>query len=220
MQLYHVMNRGVDKRTIVLDQKDRKRFVADLYTMNDAETVAHQNYYFALALDQGIPYQIEDRVPLVQVHAWCLVQNHYHLLVSEIVENGLSRFMHKLNMSYAKYFNERYERSGPLFQGTKSVPVTEDAHYLWIAHYIHFNPLDYQKQSADWRTQCIRNPTAALTALSEYRWSSYRDYINEKGFPEIVSGSFMYEERENISNESRRYLTSLSPEFVSAFSLE
>ena len=69
--------------------------------------------------------------------------NHYHLLLSERREGGISDFMRKVNVGYAKFFNEKYKRTGTLFQGrTKKVLVDSDAHFLHILHYIHLNPLD------------------------------------------------------------------------------
>lgn len=114
--------------------------------------------------------------------------NHYHLLVSEKIEGGLTKFLMKLNVGYAKYFNKRYERTGTLFEGrTKKVLIESDAHFLHILHYIHLNPLDFLKGSADWRNLQILDHVAALKHLESYRWSSYLDYCGKKNFPEIVT---------------------------------
>ena len=212
-ELFHVMNRGDDKRTIVMDDKDRKRFVADLYAMNSSLPVGNMNYRFVKSMNIGRPYtdEIGARKLLVQIHAWCLMNNHYHLLLSEVQEDGISQYLKKLNMGYAKYFNERYKRSGALFQGkTKRVSIQSDAHYNWIAHYIHFNPLDYQAQCKQWRTQCLAKPAVALETLSKYRWSSWRDYIGEGDFPDIIKGSFIYEDRLSVAKESKRVLVAMS----------
>lgn len=222
MDLYHVFNRGVDKRTIVLDDQDRKRFVADLYTMNDSQSVGNLNYHFARSMDTGCPYSLERaRKPLVQIHAWCLMNNHYHFLLSEVSEDGISRFLHKFNMGYAKYFNERYKRDGVLFQGrTKKKHVNNDAYFLWILHYIHFNPLDYRPSARAWRTQCPANPKQALAWLKEYRWSSFRDYVGVGDTKEIVVGSFLFEDRVEHIKEAKRYLSTLNEETLSTYSLE
>lgn len=116
------------------------------------------------------------------------MKNHYHLIVSENKEGGLTQFLRKLNVGYANYFNERYKRSGTLFQGrTKRVLIERDAHFLHILHYVHLNPLDYQKDTKDWRSQNIRSAQRALTYLENYRWSSYRDYCGMHNFPSILS---------------------------------
>lgn len=220
-ELFHLMNRGVDKRTIALDDRDRHRFIADLYAMNDARAVGNVNYHFARSMDIGRPYDTDrERERLVTVHGWCLMKNHYHLLVSEEAESGLSRFLKKLNMGYAKYFNERYERSGALFQGkTKKVPIEREAHFNWILHYIHFNPLDYLRGAGDWRTQCLIRKKAS-EYLETYRWSSYRDYLGSEEYAAILDGSFMFKDRAVYAKEGRRTLDAMADAPLSLKALE
>ena len=147
--------------------------------------------------------------------------NHYHLLVSEKEEGGLGQFLKKLNMGYAKYFNERYDRTGALFQGkTKKVLIGRDAHFLWILLYIHFNPLDFLKGAVDWRTQCLVNSSKALEYLKDYRWASYHDYLGEGELSPILAGSFMYEDPEAHLKEARRYLNALANAPLPIASLE
>lgn len=178
MDFVHLMGRGVEKRDIVMDDSDRLRFIHDLYAFNDSNSV--ENY--------GLPARREERPKrslLVHLHAFCLMANHYHLLVSEAIENGIPLFMQKLNMGYTKYFNERYERSGALWQGKyrKSL-IVRDAHFLYIPFYIHLNPLDYVMP--EWREGNVRDVQKALKHLEEYRWSSHLDYLGVRNFPSIT----------------------------------
>lgn len=116
------------------------------------------------------------------------MKNHYHLLLSECVEDGISIFMRKLNIGYAKYFNERYRRSGYLFQGrTKKIHIDSDSYFLHILNYIHFNPLDYSRGERSWRLRNIQDATAAHAYLLKYRWSSYNDYCGNRNFPSILT---------------------------------
>src|SRR3989344_3808259 len=141
MILYHLLNRGVDKRKIFMDEKDHFRFIHDLFEFNDTASADHNFHRITQLRDVGRP-SVESRRPrklLVNLHAFCLMPNHYHLLVSPLHDTGISLFMKKLNGGYAKYFNERYKRSGALFQGKyKSVSIKSDPHFLWIPYYIHF----------------------------------------------------------------------------------
>lgn len=122
---------------------------------------------------------------LVNIHAFALMKNHYHLLISERVENGVSLFMKKLNMGYTKYFNEKYERSGTLWQGKyKSIPIERDSHLLYIPYYIHLNPLDYTYP--EWRKGEVHDIRAALAYLETYRWSSHLDYLGLPNFPSVT----------------------------------
>jgi putative transposase len=117
-----------------------------------------------------------------------LMRNHYHLVVSERVEGGLTRFLRKLNVGYAKYFNERYERSGTLFQGrTKKILIVNDAHFLHILHYIHLNPLDFLDGASSWREGRIESVDHALAHLDSYRWSSFADYCGNRNFPSLLT---------------------------------
>jgi putative transposase len=177
MEFFHVLNRGVEKRNVVLDDSDRLRFIHDLYAFNDVSP----------ALNYILPGRFEEtrRELLVDIHAFCLMDNHYHLLLSERVENGISLFMKKLNMGYAKYFNERYERSGALWQGKyKKISVKRDAHFLYISYYIHLNPLDFY--FPEWRSGKVGKVSDALGFLEKYRWSSYLDYMGRRNFPSIT----------------------------------
>ena len=179
MEIYHLLNRGVEKRNIVKDDSDRVRFIHDLFVLNDKDNV-DPNHRF-----RGFHKSAGERERLVDLHAFCLMPNHYHLLVSEREEGGISLFMRKLNMGYAKYFNEKYERSGVLWQGTfRKILIERDAHFLYIPFYIHLNPLDLTHP--EWRTGKVRNHNTALKVLKEYRWSSYFDYNGIKNFPSLL----------------------------------
>ena len=178
MDFYHVLNRGVDKRPIVIDDRDRVRFLHDLFVMNDAHPVLHS----------AQPDRKEGRAKrsqLVLIHAFCLMGNHYHLLISETVPNGIPRFMQKLNMGYSKYFNERHQRTGTLWQGKyKKILIKRDAHFNYIPFYIHLNPLDFSVP--EWRQGNVKNPKKALEFLRKYRWSSHLDYLGVKNFPSLT----------------------------------
>ena len=179
MEIYHLLNRGVEKRDVVLNEADRVRFMHDLYAFNDLNDV-DANHRFQEFLSSRI------RKPLVDIYAFCLMKNHYHILASEIEEGGISMFMRKLNMGYAKYFNEKYKRSGVLWQGIfKKILLQRDAHFLHIPFYIHLNPLDIE--FPQWRDGKVLNVDRALKFLSRYRWSSYIDYNGVKNFPSILS---------------------------------
>lgn len=191
MELYHVLNRGVEKRDIFMEDGDRLRFVHNLYEFNTDRAANNTSWNIAShgpINDLRGRYSRRGRGQLVDIHGWCLMRNHYHLLVSERVEKGLSKFLMKLNVGYAKYFNEKYHRSGTLFQGrTKKVHVMTDPHFLYILHYIHLNPLDFLRSSKHWREQEIGGVRQALAHLDAYRWSSFRDYCGKKNFPSIIT---------------------------------
>src|SRR3989344_4263827 len=177
MDFYHVINRGVEKRDVFLEEGDFIRFIHDMYVFNDVRSAP--NYIVKER------QHVRQRKMLVHVHAYCLMKNHYHLLLSPNTENDISAFMQKLNMGYSKYFNDKYERSGVLWQGIfKKIHVTRDAHFMYIPYYIHLNPLDFIHP--EWRAGAIKNPGQALAFLREYRWSSHLDYLGVKNFPSVI----------------------------------
>jgi REP element-mobilizing transposase RayT len=159
---YHITGRGNERKTIYRSERDRQRFLELL-----AETVE----LFRLRL-----------------HAFVLMDNHYHLLV-ELTEPNLSRAIHWLNVSYSVWFNRKHTRAGYLFQGRfKSVLLNPDEWALSLSRYIHLNPVRVGKiglnktQRQRSRVGAVGPPDAELVRrrialLREHRWSSYRAYI-------------------------------------------
>lgn len=213
MELWHALNRGVDGRDLYMDDYDRLRFIHDMYEFNDT-TPADSNvgYRFqSKSRDIVSPYiEKGPRERLVEIHGWCLMKNHYHLLLSELVEGGMSLFLRKLNVGYAKSFNQKYERVGTLFQSrTKKVLIESDAHFNYILHYIHLNPLDYLEGAEEWRERShagINSAKDALNYLAQYRWSSYQDYAGTKNFPSILTTSLFKDALGNYPDSLRDYL--------------
>ena len=180
MEFYHLINRGVDKRQVFMEDGDYIRFVHDMYVFNDARSAPN----YAMKARTAI----RKRDLLVHIHAFSLMPNHYHILASPMQDGALSLFMRKLNMGYAKYFNEKYGRTGVLWQGIfRKIPIVRDAHFRYIPHYIHLNPLDLTH--AQWRSGNLHNHKSALASLRKYRWSSYLDYNGIRNFPSILHTS-------------------------------
>jgi len=187
--IFHTLNRGVDKRDIFLDDQDRLRFVHDLFEFNDQSNANNVFYFFRKDL---VGTERKPRKLLVDIFAFCLMPHHYHLLLQPRVENGVSKFMKKLNMGYAQYFNQKYGRSGALFEGRyKRILVKNEAHFIHIPYYIHANPLDYYEPG--WRHKRVNNYKKALKFLEDYKWSSHADYLEGKNFPSVTSREFLLE---------------------------
>jgi putative transposase len=139
---YHVTSRGNEKKDVFRSQKDREKFLSYLESATERYGAA--------------------------VHAYCLMSNHYHLLV-ETPEGNLSQIMRHINGAYTNYFNTKRQRTGHLFQGRyKAILVEKDAYALELSRYIHLNPV---------KAGMVEMP-------GEYRWSSYRSYIGQAARPE------------------------------------
>ena len=203
-----------------MNNSDRARFVHDLFEFNDTAPAGNAYRRFNPSMME-IRSPSLGRSPIVDVHGWCLMGNHYHLLLSERVEGGLSLFSRRLNVGYAMYFNEKHRRSGVLFQGrTKKIPITSDAHFLHILHYIHLNPLDFHKESGDWRDMSIANHERALRYLDGYRWSSYLDYCGKDNFPSVVTKELFSDVFKNYRKKISSYLKDMELDTIKPFLLE
>lgn len=184
--IYHIYNRGVEKRDVFLKDKDYLRFVHDLYEFNDEDVASNIWYYFKSneVEPHYIPKERKRRKLLVEILAFVLMPNHYHLMVRQLRENGVVKFMQKLGTGYTMYFNKVYERVGGLFQGRyKAILVNEEPHFIYLPFYIHANPLKIYRGST--------SLDSVERYLEGYRWSSLPDYIGKKNFPSVTSRQFL-----------------------------
>ena len=192
-EIYHIYNRGVDKRDIFMDDEDRFRFIHDLFEFNDENAVSNLGIHLNTnkTKEVGLPYiNRKPRKVLVEILAFCMMDNHYHMIVRQKAENGITEFMRKLGTGYTNYFNQKYERTGALFQGRfKSVCIKSNAHLMYLPIYIHLNPLDFKFHT--WREKKIKNYKEAIEFLDSYRWSSYMDYTGQKNFPSLIKKDFI-----------------------------
>ncbi len=213
MDLWHALNHSIEGRDLFLDSQDYARFVHNLYEFNDSVPAgnAYRLFDSSDVMDIVSPsFKKADREMLVDIHGWTLMKDHYHLLLSERAENGISLFLRKLNVGYANYVNQRYERKGTLYRGrTKKILINRDAHFLYILHYLHLNSLDYLSGAEKWRLRSknsIRSVEDALRYLDTYRWSSYLDYSGQKNFPSILTTSLFKNAFGNYSDSLNGYL--------------
>jgi len=126
--------------------------------------------------EENDPYLWERGKQLIFIGAYCLMPNHFHVLVTENKEGGISKFMQKLSTAYVMYYNQKYKRTGGLFEGKfKSEHLNTDIYLKYIFSYIHLNPVKiFQK---GWKENSIKNKKGILNYLGNYRYSSYPDYV-------------------------------------------
>ncbi len=177
-EFYHLYNRGTDKRIIFTCYNDFNRFVVLLYLCNSDKSVdidgklrEGRTFPELLGVDRG--------EQLVDIVAYCLMPNHFHLLIHERNENGISMFMKKLSTAYSMYFNNKYDRSGALFEGRfKAKHVDNDNYLKYLLSYIHLNPV--KLIDLKWKENGITDKIKAKDFLNEYKYSSYMDYVGIK----------------------------------------
>ena len=159
---YHVTGRGLERRNIFADAKDRSHWLGLLAEASDLWRVV--------------------------VHGYAQMENHYHLIL-ETLEPNLARTMHWLNTSYAAWFNRRHQRAGPLFQGVYKAILVEPLSWgLALSRYVHLNPVRTVAMGLDKKARRANalglrgEPEGRLVEkrieqLRSFRWSSYRAYI-------------------------------------------
>jgi putative transposase len=222
-EIYHVLNRGVEQRNIFLDDKDYLRFVHDLYEFND-EAPAENIYYKSMGLEsyEVKPRKIKERKLLVEILAFCLMPSHYHLLLRQKKDNGISKFMQKLGTGYTMSFNKKYKRRGVLFQGTyKAILIDKQNHFLNLPYYIHLNPLDLR--FPEWRVKRLNDYSKAIEYLNNYRWSSHLDYVGKKNFPSVTNREFLlgvFNGEEKYKQSIEKWLKDMALDSVRELSLE
>src|SRR3989344_8501119 len=136
-EFYHVFTRGVEKRKIFMNPSDNHRFMELLIHCLPLGPI--RSYSIAKQLKQKLP-TIGSGQGLVDILCYCLMPNHFHLLLKENVEHGITTYMQRILTSYSRYFNVRYKRSGSLFiHPFKAVMVNTDEQLLHLSRYIHLN---------------------------------------------------------------------------------
>ena len=169
-EYYHLYNRGNSKQKIFNNRNDHERFRQLLYIANCPDA-----FHFSEIDDV---YNTERSGRLVSIGAYCLMPNHFHILVTPLPDkdDGISKFMKKLGTSYSMYFNTRYERVGSLFEGRfRSKHLDSDRYLKYIFSYIHLNPLKIIDK--EWRNHKI-DTQKSWNFLESYKYSSLADYLD------------------------------------------
>jgi len=188
-ECYHIYNRGVEKRDIFLEDGDFLRFVHYLYVLNDNGPLS-VNFRRNPIIMYEVSPRTSPRKKLVDIFAFCLMPNHYHLFIRQKIENGISKFMQKLGTAESMFFNAKYKHTGGVFQGKfKFKKVKDDAQAVCLANYIHTNPIDLMESG--WKENGVKNPQKVMDFLENYRWSSYQDYIGKKNLPSVINQEFL-----------------------------
>lgn len=163
-QFYHIYNRGSEKRTIFENQRDYQRFIKTLKYYQIEGPKPQFSKFPSPIIDK-----LDESKKIVDIITYCLMPNHFHLLLKQIKDHGITEFMGKLSNSYTKYYNTKHNRVGPLFQGEfKAVLIESNEQLVHISRYIHLNPII----------------SYLVKSLDQYEWSSYMEYMrnSSKGF--------------------------------------
>lgn len=161
-EFYHLYNRGSEKKDIFQQLRDYKRFQQTFYYYQFLGPKPKFSNFTKSNLFKPV---FDEK--LVEIICFCLMPNHFHFLIKQLKNNGISIFMSQLSNSYTKYFNTKYNRIGPLLQGAfKAVHIETDEQLVHVSRYIHLNPI----------------VSGLIKSLDDYPWSSYLEYIKLNPF--------------------------------------
>ena len=180
---YHCFNRGIDKRTVFGNEDDANRFLMILYLANGTYPV---DIFSSHKPTLGRILKEDRGAQIVSIGAYCLMPNHFHLLIKEISEGGITSFMRKLGTAYAMYFNARNGRIGNVFlRPFRSKHVRDDVYFQKVLEYIHCNPAELFEPG--WKSGKIRDRKMLQSKLLQYPYSSLRAYTDATHQDPILS---------------------------------
>ena len=196
---YHICNRGMSKQVIFHGTGDYARFLFLILYLQSPVVFSNMSRQASWFVKHRVfNINLEDRKGVVdkrtvELVAFCLMPNHFHLIVKEIEEGGIASYMQRVLNSYTKYYNTKYQKSGHLFQGPyRAVHVETNEQLLYLSTYIHRNP----RELAGWRNK-----------ESQYVWSSYQDFIKNNRWDELIRPSIIGEQFKKKS-DYRRFVES------------
>lgn len=167
-EIYHVFNKGIADQNVFLNQADYDRAQDSLFYYKHITPPIKYSRLFSLHKDdrQTLLEQLEKaKENLVDLIAYCFMPNHFHLLVKQLIDRGISKYLSNYCNSYTRYFNTKRERTGPLFQGKfKAVLITNNEQLLHVSRYIHLNP--YSSGIVKTIEDLKNYPYSSLTKLS------------------------------------------------------
>jgi len=181
-EYYHVYNRGMQKQPIFQTDADRIRFLFLLLTFQGKNSIKNVGRELKQTVQSRTLHSwdlkseltediLENR--MVEIVCFCLMPNHFHLLLKENEDGGIAKYMQRVLTAYTKYFNTRHEKSGHLFQSSyKSVLMGNDRQLMHVSAYIHKNP----KELSMWKRK-----------EHQYPWSSYQDYVGKNRWSQLIA---------------------------------
>ncbi len=165
---YHVMNRGVEHRITFSSKREFQRALLTMAYYQYLKPEVKYSYFLKYSNQEKAKFiknLKNNHTKLVDVICFCFMPNHFHFLLKQNIDGGISKFMGNFQNSYAKYFNIRNDRDGSLFRGNfKSVLVETDVQLIHLSRYIHLNPY----------TSAI---LSSYKGLIDCQWSSFGEYL-------------------------------------------
>ena len=199
-EYYHVYNRGTEKRNIFMEARDYARFTKLLFIANGTKPFVFRE------IKNKTLSEVDRDEQLVAIGAYCLMPNHFHILMKEMSEGGVSKFMEKLGTGYSMYFNKKYKRTGVLYQGSfKAEHVDNDEYLKYLYSYIHLNPVKLIDPT--WKEVGIRDAEKTRAYLENYHSSSYLDYLGVDREEKLILSKGKFPEYFDKPKDFKEYIS-------------
>lgn len=166
-EYYHVFNRGVAKSIVFFNKRCYQRFLQTFLYYQQADKKPRYSHLHSYSYKDFPFINNINKRKLVDIVCYCLMPNHFHFLLRQNLEGGISEFVSKTINSYTRFINVKFDRVGPLFQGMfKAIHIDCDEYLIHLSRYIHLNPIN----------------NFLIKDINLYEWSSYREYVNNQIF--------------------------------------
>lgn len=189
-EIYHIFNRSVAQQPIFLSKYDYKRAIELIDFYRFVDTSIRFSFYNRMKYRQksDFIYSLYSTQKLVEIYSFCLMPNHFHFLLKQLTEGGITKFLRIFQNSYAKYINTKTERHGAVFQAMfKTVRIESDNQLLHVFRYINLNPVT---------SFLVKN----ITDLQNYPWCSLNDYLRNVPLNSFVETSLI---KDHFSNKTK-----------------
>jgi REP element-mobilizing transposase RayT len=195
--IIHITLKTVDNNLLFKDNDDYFRGIFTIYELNNSNPVTIQERRRARKAFKNKTYRVPDSIyfedkrdRLVDILCFCFMPNHIHLLLKQIKNGGVTKFMSKAGVGYGGYFNRKHNRHGHVFQSRfGAVKIENDEQLKIVIAYICTNPLSLKYP--EWKKIKIEEPEKAHKFLEKYKWSSYPDLMGIKNFPSVTQRDFI-----------------------------
>lgn len=203
---YHVYAHAVSDMPLFRNKRDYERFLSTLFIANDHNSILRLDRFSGFSKVSDIKKgKIMTGKPLVDIVCFCLMKTHFHLILGEKGDANISKFMHKLMVSFAKYINIKYQHRGHVFESKFNSKILDSNEYLLRASsYIHLNPKDFK----EWYRK-----------EHQYPWSSYQDYLETNRWGALLKCNIVLSQFRN-KNEYKKFVEETRPEIDEYFDVD
>ena len=194
-EIYHVVSRSVGDTSVFDNEKDFYRGIFCIYEFNNDKPVniwiRRRNRKVEKKVLGPTSLTLQKRNMFVEVLAFSFMPNHFHLILRQLKESGITKFMQKVGTGYAGYFNKKYNRRGHLFNKFRAIHIKDNNQLKNAFVYVHANLISLFEPG--WKEKGVKNSNKIIEFLENNKRHSYMDYLGKKAFPSVTQRNFYLE---------------------------